>query len=347
MWLTGTKPVPVSALADGPAKGSFTLSADDPIQVVVLERRGPRARVRHLHIAGWIDTARLSAKEPKDWSSGGLGLVGMLNTGAKRSSNASGTARRVSCNADVRLVAELGASRFVVGAIPRGQAFAMTEGETDLAYLSFDGSAVTMSGAARLAVPARDAVGCAEAPAGAPDALPKWSAELGANEPIDEDAVSKLPDDPAGKKREAVTYGRLGILSGGDQGPPDGIFERDRNDPDTTSKARKAPKLKAGAVTVSGRLPPEVVTRIVRQSFGRFRMCYEQGLAKNPALAGRVSVRFVIKADGTVGNVSNGGSSLGDASVVPCVLSSFYGLSFPQPESGIVVVLFPIEFSAD
>ncbi len=108
------------------------------------------------------------------------------------------------------------------------------------------------------------------------------------------------------------------------------------------SHQTKAPKVRMGATTVSGRLPPEVIQRIVRQNFGRFRMCYEQGLGRNPNLEGRVAARFVIGRDGAVSNVSNGGSDLPDSGVVSCVLSAFYGLSFPQPEGGIVTVVYPI-----
>lgn len=108
------------------------------------------------------------------------------------------------------------------------------------------------------------------------------------------------------------------------------------------SHQTKAPKVRMGATTVSGRLPPEVIQRIVRQNFGRFRMCYEQGLGRNPNLEGRVTARFVIGRDGAVSNVSNGGSDLPDSGVVSCVLSAFYGLSFPQPEGGIVTVAYPI-----
>src|SRR5215471_6715537 len=111
------------------------------------------------------------------------------------------------------------------------------------------------------------------------------------------------------------------------------------------SHATKAPKVRMGQTTVSGRLPPEVIQRIVRQNYGRFRMCYEQGLAKNPNLEGRVQVRFVIGRDGSVSNVSNGGSDIPDSSVVQCVIRNYYGLSFPQPEGGIVTVVYPIMFS--
>jgi hypothetical protein len=107
----------------------------------------------------------------------------------------------------------------------------------------------------------------------------------------------------------------------------------------------KPPQVRMGATTVSGRLPPEVIQRIVRQNFGRFRLCYENGLKNNPSLQGRVSVRFVIGRDGAVGSVGNGGSDLPDSAVVNCVVRSFSGLSFPQPEGGIVTVVYPISFA--
>ncbi len=111
------------------------------------------------------------------------------------------------------------------------------------------------------------------------------------------------------------------------------------------SHRTKAPKVRMGATTVSGRLPKEVIQRIVRQNYGRFRLCYEKGLATNPNLEGRVSVRFVINRDGSVSNVGNGGSSLPDSGVVNCVVRAYYGLSFPKPEGGIVTVVYPIMFS--
>jgi hypothetical protein len=111
------------------------------------------------------------------------------------------------------------------------------------------------------------------------------------------------------------------------------------------SHSTRAPQVRMGATTVNGRLPPEVIQRIVRQNYGRFRLCYENGLRNNPNLQGRVSVRFVIGRDGAVSNVSNGGSDMPDASVVQCVIRAYYGLSFPQPEGGIVTVVYPIMFS--
>ncbi len=108
----------------------------------------------------------------------------------------------------------------------------------------------------------------------------------------------------------------------------------------------KSPELRQGAIQVNGRLPPEVITRIVRQNFGRFRLCYENGLRNNPNLMGRVSVKFVIGRDGAVQTSQDGGSDLPDTGVVSCVVRAFPNLSFPQPEGGgIVTVTYPIIFS--
>jgi hypothetical protein len=99
------------------------------------------------------------------------------------------------------------------------------------------------------------------------------------------------------------------------------------------------------STTVTGRLPPETVQRIVRQSFGRFRLCYEEGLRTNPGLEGRVVVKFVIDRAGGVSVAQDGGSDLREESVVSCVVRSFQALSFPQPEGGVVVVRYPLVLS--
>lgn len=108
--------------------------------------------------------------------------------------------------------------------------------------------------------------------------------------------------------------------------------------------ATRTPTIRPSSSVVSGRLPPEVIQRVVRNNFGRFRGCYEQGLARNPNLEGRVAVSFVIGSDGGVSYASAGGD-LPDSGVTSCVSKSFYSLSFPAPETGIVKVTYPIMFS--
>jgi hypothetical protein len=138
-----------------------------------------------------------------------------------------------------------------------------------------------------------------------------------------------------------IGLGRIGTCMGVNcYGSGDGGFGR------SASLARgghvsRAPRIASQPPTLSGHLPPDVIQRVVRQNFGRFRNCYEGGLRSNPNLEGRVTARFVIGRDGAVSNVSAGGD-LPDATVRSCVASAFYGLSFPAPDSGIVTVSYPI-----
>jgi hypothetical protein len=94
-----------------------------------------------------------------------------------------------------------------------------------------------------------------------------------------------------------------------------------------------------------GRLPPDVIQKIVRLHYGSFRKCYEDGLAKKETLTGRVTTRFSIDEDGAVRQVQNGGSDMPDQEVVRCVISEFRQLVFPRPEGGKVTVVYPIMFA--
>jgi hypothetical protein len=99
--------------------------------------------------------------------------------------------------------------------------------------------------------------------------------------------------------------------------------------------------------SATGRLPPEVIQRVIRQRMDRFRACYNDVRRTNPRLEGRVTVRFLINRDGTVATASDAGSDMRDRGVISCVLRNFYALTFPRPEGGAVAVSFPISFSPD
>lgn len=107
----------------------------------------------------------------------------------------------------------------------------------------------------------------------------------------------------------------------------------------------RSPGLRAAAVETNGRLPADVIQRILRQQSGRLRFCYEAGLTKNPNLEGRVVVRFVIDRAGAVAVASDAGSDLPDASVVGCVVRVISALTFSAPPDGIVTVTYPVVFS--
>jgi hypothetical protein len=80
---------------------------------------------------------------------------------------------------------------------------------------------------------------------------------------------------------------------------------------------------------------------------GRYRACYERGLRTNPALAGRVTVKFVVDRSGAVAVASDGGSDIPDDGVKKCVIAAFGALSFPAPANGLLTVVYPIAFSPE
>jgi hypothetical protein len=103
------------------------------------------------------------------------------------------------------------------------------------------------------------------------------------------------------------------------------------------------PTVRETVFTANGTLPREVVQRVVRQNFGRFRLCYEGGLRTNPGLTGRVAVAFVIARDGSVAVASADRSTdMADPTVTACVVRGFQNLSFPAPKDGLVQVIYPL-----
>ncbi len=106
------------------------------------------------------------------------------------------------------------------------------------------------------------------------------------------------------------------------------------------------PQVRMGATQVSGRIPAEVIQRIVRQNFGRIRGCYEEGLRLRAGIQGRVSVRFSIQHDGSVASSEVTGSELPDA-VGACIARSMLSLSFPAPDKRVVTVVYPFVLLPD
>lgn len=98
-------------------------------------------------------------------------------------------------------------------------------------------------------------------------------------------------------------------------------------------------------VDVAGTLPPDVIKRILRANFPRFRACYELGLRRDPALAGSVEMNLVIDETGAVESANLGKGSLTDAQVRSCDLGILRTLSFPEPEKGKVKVKLEYDFS--
>jgi hypothetical protein len=111
--------------------------------------------------------------------------------------------------------------------------------------------------------------------------------------------------------------------------PSDSVAPRDRPSPGT--KGAKVPSVRIGAEATRG-IPIDVIRRILRQNYGRYRECYKTGIKRRPDLHGEVMVRFVIERDGSTSNARDGGSTLPDVPVIRCMINSVGGLSFPKAE---------------
>ena len=183
---------------------------------------------------------------------------------------------------------------------------------------------------------------------------PRSSAESASRDPLSDprhpplDPAAGTPDPPAAPESagaaggsQGVGLGSIGTLghgSGSGQGFGSGHGRL------SGSHRSKPPQIRMGATSVSGRLPPEVIQRIVRQNFGRFRACYETELRSHPAFEGRVSIRFSISSTGEVRNADIASSDSQSVAFQACLLRGFGDLSFPVPEGGTVTVVYPIQF---
>ncbi|MFO0613577.1 MAG: AgmX/PglI C-terminal domain-containing protein [Polyangiaceae bacterium] len=93
------------------------------------------------------------------------------------------------------------------------------------------------------------------------------------------------------------------------------------------------PTLKTSDLKIDGGLPPEVVQRIVRQQYGKFRACYDDAKKADPKLgAGTIGVEFTIEKSGSVSGAKEAGSTLKDAKLGACFVDVYSKLSFPAPE---------------
>jgi len=103
---------------------------------------------------------------------------------------------------------------------------------------------------------------------------------------------------------------------------------------------------RTAATPTYGLVRPEDVQRTVRQNFGRFKRCYQDGLRRNPSLGGRLAVSFIIDTDGSViDERPTPDSTLPDEAVTQCIVSWFRDIHFVPPEGGYVTIVYPVIFS--
>lgn len=104
--------------------------------------------------------------------------------------------------------------------------------------------------------------------------------------------------------------------------------------------------INSSEATVLGSLDKELIRKVIRENIQKIRFCYENAMVRAPKLRGKVSVKFVISAEGTVSasNVAPG-TDTNNAELETCIVSRMRGFVFPKPKGGgVVVVTYPFVF---
>jgi len=154
---------------------------------------------------------------------------------------------------------------------------------------------------------------------------------------IDYSALPTLPQYPCGGTEDAIS------AKGGNAAEP--AKTRTASTSKSRDRATTPAKTPVSGRVVNGRLPSEVIQKIVRAGYKELEYCYKNGLRKNADLGGRVTMRFFIEVDGSVSEVQPTCTTLPDPITVKCMADRFAKYQFPKPEGGVVSVTYPIMFT--
>jgi hypothetical protein len=94
---------------------------------------------------------------------------------------------------------------------------------------------------------------------------------------------------------------------------------------------------------VVGTTDKDAIRRVVRMHISEIRACYNEGLKVDPALAGRITIEFVIGPSGQVEDATATDiTGLGDPRLPTCIEAAIEQWVFPKPRGGgRVTVSYP------
>jgi len=93
----------------------------------------------------------------------------------------------------------------------------------------------------------------------------------------------------------------------------------------------------SGEMILDGGLSRYAVNATIAKYINQVRRCYEDGLKKNAALEGLVSVNFEINGSGRLNYSNVKKSSLGNKNIEKCITTKMMGWQFPKPKGGVNV----------
>lgn len=157
-----------------------------------------------------------------------------------------------------------------------------------------------------------------------------------AQDELVEDVAASAADDESEQETASEVEG-VGEL--------DEEIDTPEEDPDFKARGKDAGKVDEATLAVEGQLDREVIRRVAKSHTSEIRACYNQGLAKDPDLAGRVMIDFQINPKGKVASARPRGE-FPDPKVAKCVAASVRRWQFPKPAGGgVVKVSYPFEFA--
>lgn len=98
--------------------------------------------------------------------------------------------------------------------------------------------------------------------------------------------------------------------------------------------------------STQGTVDREAVARVINSHLNEVHGCYERALLKDPGLAGKVVLEWTIGPAGRVVAAKTKSSTLRNASVEACILSSLKSWTFPAPKGGVVIITYPFLFNS-
>ncbi len=137
--------------------------------------------------------------------------------------------------------------------------------------------------------------------------------------------------------------GRLGYIGGVGDFAPGGGGRPGSQLGGRPAKARPQPP--AVKTSVDGFCKESDILRVVNVRRNGVSYCYEKALIGNPALRGKLTMRWTIALDGTVQGAFVSDDTLRDAEVAGCVRRNLLRWRFTPPQGGQCVVQFPFVFS--
>ena len=109
----------------------------------------------------------------------------------------------------------------------------------------------------------------------------------------------------------------------------------------------KGPKITPGSAAIMGSLSAKVIKRVIKKNYNQYKYCYEKQLVQDPTLEGKVTLKFIIAADGKVSQASVIESTIKSKSLETCMIKAAKRMVFPKPRGGgIVIVNYPFLFKA-